>query len=160
MSTVYGKCPKCGQDIVSGQYGPYCVGKCGFRPGKIFYHELSEKELEDLLAGKEILLKNLESKTKPGKKYDMYVKMIGVREYTFTKKDGTPGKGFDFELEKRFPDRPKNDSKAKEETHAAEEVTTEENSETSVNSETQGTSETQVTENTETQEIPEFGMFH
>lgn len=47
-------CPKCGGDILSGKFGWYCKDKCGFYPKqKIYGHELTDTQVENLLAGKE-----------------------------------------------------------------------------------------------------------
>ncbi len=51
------KCPKCGGEITSGQYGLYCKDKCGFYPKqKIFGHELTDKAVESLLSGEKVSL--------------------------------------------------------------------------------------------------------
>ena len=48
------KCPKCGGDVVNGKFGWYCKEKCGFYPKqKVFGHELSDKQVETLLSGKQ-----------------------------------------------------------------------------------------------------------
>ena len=53
-SSVTYKCPKCGGDVVNGKFGWYCKAKCGFYPKqKVFGHELSDKQVETLLSGKQ-----------------------------------------------------------------------------------------------------------
>lgn len=52
--SVIGKCPKCGQDIKEGQYGFYCVGKCGMNVAKVYGKVLTEAQVTKLLSGKEI----------------------------------------------------------------------------------------------------------
>lgn len=48
------KCPKCGGDVVFGKFGWYCKDKCGFYPKqKVFGHELTDKQTELLLSGKQ-----------------------------------------------------------------------------------------------------------
>lgn len=51
------KCPKCGKDVVSGKFGWYCKEKCGFYPKqKIYGKELTDKQVESLLAGKQVTM--------------------------------------------------------------------------------------------------------
>ena len=106
MSEVLGKCPRCGNDVVGGKYGPYCVAKCGFSAARAFGHEFTEDEVRDLLAGKEVLLKDCVSK-KDGeeKKYDMYVTADGIEDYVYKKKDGTGANGIRFKFKTRFPEK-------------------------------------------------------
>jgi len=47
------KCPNCGGEVSKGKFGWYCHSKCGFSPLKVFGHELSDKQIEGLLSGKE-----------------------------------------------------------------------------------------------------------
>lgn len=49
-----GKCPKCGNDVKKGKFGFYCTHKCGMNVAKVFGKELTENQLKNLLAGKEI----------------------------------------------------------------------------------------------------------
>lgn len=49
-----GKCPKCGGDVLKGQYGFYCKGKCGMNIGKVYGKSLTETQVKKLLSGKEI----------------------------------------------------------------------------------------------------------
>lgn len=49
------KCPKCGGETLLGKFGWYCKAKCGFYPKqKVFGRELTDKEVEKLLSGKEV----------------------------------------------------------------------------------------------------------
>lgn len=67
-------CPKCGGQVKKGQYGWYCVDKCGLTiMSKIYGKEITDSQLEKLLDGQEILIKGFVSKN-TGKTYDMYVK--------------------------------------------------------------------------------------
>lgn len=54
QSEPIGKCPKCGGDVAEGKYGFYCKGKCGMNIAKVYGKELTETQLKNLLAGKEI----------------------------------------------------------------------------------------------------------
>lgn len=101
MKEVLGKCPKCGALFLKGQYGPYCADRCGFRVGKIFGEELSDAEVKKLLSGRELLLRRISKKT--GKEYAVLVELSDVKEYPFTRKDGTSGVGFYPEVTFRFP---------------------------------------------------------
>ena len=49
-----GKCPHCSGDVIKGKYGYYCKAKCGMFVGKVYGHTLTEKNLRDLLIGKQI----------------------------------------------------------------------------------------------------------
>ncbi len=49
-----GKCPKCGSDVLWGQYGAYCTTKCGMFFNKVYGKELTEQQIKKLLSGKEI----------------------------------------------------------------------------------------------------------
>lgn len=53
-STALGKCPKCGGDVINGQYGFHCKSKCGMNLAKVYGRELTETQLKNLLDGKEI----------------------------------------------------------------------------------------------------------
>lgn len=52
--TALGKCPKCGGDVINGQYGFHCKNKCGMNIAKVFGKVLTEFQLKNLLDGKEI----------------------------------------------------------------------------------------------------------
>lgn len=53
----FGKCPKCGSDVVKGKFGVYCTGKCGAGLSKVFGKELTDAQIKKLLSGKEIKIK-------------------------------------------------------------------------------------------------------
>lgn len=53
-NTALGKCPKCGGDVINGQYGFHCKNKCGMNIAKVFGKVLTEFQLKNLLDGKEI----------------------------------------------------------------------------------------------------------
>ena len=99
-----GKCPKCGADVVGGKYGPYCTGKCGIYLSKALGKDLTEAQVKTLLDGKKVLLKGLISKNK-GTEYDMYIQSAGIEDYTFTKKDGSEGRGARLKFETSFPEK-------------------------------------------------------
>lgn len=52
--TALGKCPKCGGDVINGQYGFHCKNKCGMNIAKVYGKVLTETQLKNLLDGKEI----------------------------------------------------------------------------------------------------------
>lgn len=54
QTEAIGKCPKCGNAVKKGMYGYYCTGKCGMNISKVYGKELTEKQLSNLLNGKEI----------------------------------------------------------------------------------------------------------
>ena len=61
--SIKGRCPKCGGEIGKGKFGFYCKNKCGSAISKVFGYELSEKQLQSLLDGKEITYTNKGKKT-------------------------------------------------------------------------------------------------
>lgn len=97
---VFGKCPHCGKNVVSGKYGAYCTGKCGMNVNRIMGKVLTEEQVESLLAGKKTLLKGLTSKA--GKKYDAYIIPEGTEEYSYTK-DGEVKSGVQYKFTMEFP---------------------------------------------------------
>lgn len=100
--TVLGRCPKCGADIVNGKYGAYCVEKCGLMLSKAFGKKLTGGQVKDLLEGRKILVENLISKN-TGKPYSIYLTATGLEDYTYSRKDGTEGKGTRLVFEREFP---------------------------------------------------------
>lgn len=99
--TVIGKCPNCGQDVVTGKYGPYCVGKCGMKFGYAMGRRLSDQEVETLLAGERILLRHLTNKE--GTEYNAYLTPAGVQEYSY-EKDGETRSGIQWKFDFEFPE--------------------------------------------------------
>ena len=97
---VFGKCPHCGKNVVSGKYGAYCTGKCGMNVNRIMGKVLTEEQVESLLAGKKTLLKGLTSKA--GKKYDAYIIPEGTEEYSYTK-DGEVKSSVQYKFTMEFP---------------------------------------------------------
>ena len=97
---VLGKCPNCGDDVVKGKFGAYCIGKCGMNVSRIMGVALSDEHIESLLAGKKTLLKGLTSKA--GKKYDAYIIPSGTEEYHYTK-NGVEKSGVQFKFVMEFP---------------------------------------------------------
>lgn len=90
-------CPACGANIASGQYGAYCFGKCGMVISKFMGKQLSNPQVVSLLSGKKVLLKGLPKKN--GETYDAYIKMVGVKDFSYQKNGQTvTGKGYDVEM--------------------------------------------------------------
>lgn len=96
-----GKCPNCGSDVLIGQYGAYCKGKCGMAFGWALGKQLSSGQVKDLLANKKVLLSGLKSKA--GNSYSVYITPKGIEPYSYTKKDGTAVSGFQYVYETEFP---------------------------------------------------------
>lgn len=99
---VLGICPNCGNQIVKGKYGAYCMGKCGMKISRIMGKPLTDAQVKSLLDGKKILLKGLTSKA--GKPYDAYIKPRGVKEYRYTR-DGEEKRGMELDFIMDFPER-------------------------------------------------------
>ena len=104
MNTKYlGECPNCGDKILQGKYGAYCNGKCGIMLNKAFGKALTDVQIKSILAGKKTLLKGLTSSK--GGTYDMYVRMTGVKDYSYADKDGNRHDGKVLDYETSFPDK-------------------------------------------------------
>ena len=100
-SDALGKCPKCGGDIISGKFGPYCSEKCGMSVGKAMGKQLTDEEVKDLLEGKPVYMTGL--KSRKGGTYNAYVNADGIEEYSFTKDDGTEVSGYRMKYKLEFP---------------------------------------------------------
>ena len=99
-----GKCPKCGGDVVKGKSGAYCSRRCGMNVGRYYSTAFTDKQVSSLLAGEKILLKGL--KGKDSRPYDLYLKPIGVEEYSYEKDEKTMT-GYQFSYEKSYPKKKK-----------------------------------------------------
>lgn len=100
---VYGKCPKCGGDVVKGKFGAYCKNRCGMNVSRVMGAALSDSQIKSLLEGKKTLVKGL--KGKKGS-YDAYLIPEGVEDYSYTK-DGKEIKGSQYKIKLEFPKRKK-----------------------------------------------------
>lgn len=101
---VFGKCPKCGGDVVKGKSGAYCSSRCGMNVGRYYSTVFTDKQVKSLLEGEKILLKGLKGKDK--KPYDLYLKPTGVEEYSY-EKDGKTMTGYQYSYEKSYPKKKK-----------------------------------------------------
>ncbi|MGY3386867.1 DNA topoisomerase-3 [Paenibacillus polymyxa] len=76
-----GECPSCGKTIIEGKKGFGCSGwkeGCTFTIWKTFRNaKITTKQATDLLAGKEILLKNILPSAEGKKPYDLLLKLNG-----------------------------------------------------------------------------------
>lgn len=50
-------CPNCNQDVIKGQYGWYCKGKCGMNISKYYGVELTDEQVKALCEGDEVTIK-------------------------------------------------------------------------------------------------------
>ena len=101
--TVLGKCTKCGGDVVTGKFGPYCKNKCGMFYGKAFGKALTDEQVKDLLEGRKIFVEGLTSKN--GSTYDAYLTPKGTKDFNYRKKDGTEGSGTDYDYLMEYPEK-------------------------------------------------------
>lgn len=99
-----GTCPNCGGQVVKGKYGAYCMNKCGMNVSRVMGVLLTDAQVQDMLAGKKILLKGLKSKA--GKTYDAYIIPSGTEEYHYIK-DGEEKSGVQFKFVMEFPKKKK-----------------------------------------------------
>ena len=97
---MLGDCPKCGNPILKGKYGAYCMGKCGMNISKYFKTAFTDMQIRELLAGKQILLKGLSGKN--NRTYDVFLKPTGTEEYSY-EKNGKTVTGYQFVYEKSYP---------------------------------------------------------
>ena len=95
-----GKCPKCGEEIRMGQYGAYCIGKCGMFLGQIRGKKLSEDQVIDLLSGKKIYISGLKKKDKPGT-YSAYFIPDGIEEFQYSSA-GVDKTGYQYKFQMEF----------------------------------------------------------
>ena len=100
---VFGKCPKCGGDVVKGKFGAYCKNKCGMNVSRAMGAALTDSQTKSLLEGKKTLVKGL--KGKKGS-YDAYLIPEGVEDYSYTK-DGKEIKGSQYKVKLEFPKKKK-----------------------------------------------------
>lgn len=99
-----GKCPKCGADVVSGQYGASCTGKCGMMFGKIRGKAITEEQVAALLAGQKVYVSGLKKKDGSGT-YSAYFIPAGIESYSYMAGDGTQKSGFQFKFDMEFKKR-------------------------------------------------------
>lgn len=102
---VIGKCPNCGENIISGKFGAFCSNKCGMSVSKAYGIDLTDEQVEDVLNGKKILVKGIRSKK--GSKFDAYLTPNGIKEYSYTNKNGETISGLQFDYEMTFPEKKK-----------------------------------------------------
>ena len=100
---IYGKCPKCGGDVVKGKFGAYCKNKCGMNVSRAMGAALTDAQVKSLLEGKKTLVKGL--KGKKGS-YDAYLIPEGIQDYSYTK-DGKEIKGTQYKVKLEFPKKKK-----------------------------------------------------
>ena len=95
---IFGKCPKCGGDVLNGKFGAYCKNKCGMNVRKAMKTELTDSQIKSMLAGKKTFVKGIK-----GKKglYDAYLIPEGVEDYCYTK-DGKEIKGTQYKADWNF----------------------------------------------------------
>ena len=95
---IFGKCPKCGGDVVKGKFGAYCKNKCGMNVARAMEAMLSDSQIISMLEGKKTLVKGL--KGKKGS-YDAYLIPEGIEDYSYTK-DGKEIKGSQYKVKLEF----------------------------------------------------------
>lgn len=99
----FGKCPKCGGDVVKGKFGAYCKNKCGMNVSRAMGAALTDNQVKSMLEGKKTLVKSL--KGKKGS-YDAYLIPEGIEDYSYTK-DGKEVKGTQYKVKLEFPKKKK-----------------------------------------------------
>ena len=99
----FGKCPKCGGDVVKGKFGAYCKNKCGMNVSRAMGAALTDSQVKSMLEGKKTLVKGL--KGKKGS-YDAYLIPEGIEDYSYTK-DGKEVKGTQYKVKLEFPKKKK-----------------------------------------------------
>ena len=97
---MLGDSPNCGNPILKGKYGAYCMGKCGMNVSKYFKIPFTDTQIRELLGGKQILLKGLTGKN--NRMYDVFLKPTGIEEYSY-EKNGKTVTGYQFVYEKSYP---------------------------------------------------------
>lgn len=97
---ILGRCPKCGSDVKTGQYGAYCTGKCGMMFGQIRGRKLSKEQVKALLNGQKVYITGL--KKKAGGTYSAYFIPDGIEPYCYTSSEGTSKEGYQFKFTMEF----------------------------------------------------------
>ena len=95
---IFGKCPKCGGDVVKGKFGAYCKNKCGMNVARAMGAMLSDSQIISMLEGKKTLVKGLRGKKGS---YDAYLIPEGIEDYSYTK-DGKEIKGSQYKVKLEF----------------------------------------------------------
>ena len=98
---IFGKCPKCGSDVIKGKFGAYCKNKCGMNVSRAMGAALTDSQIKSMLEGKKTLVKGL--KGKKGS-YDAYLIPEGIEDYSYTK-DGKEIKGSQYKVKLEFPQK-------------------------------------------------------
>lgn len=99
-----GKCPKCGAEVRSGQYGAYCIGKCGMTFGQIRGKKITDDQVTALLSGQKVYVSGLKKKDGSGT-YSAYFIPVGIESYSYTTGDGKQKSGFQFKFDMEFKKR-------------------------------------------------------
>ena len=97
-----GVCPNCGADVLSGKYGAYCENKCGMRLNRARRVDLTDEQVQDLLNGRRIFLKDLPSKN--GGTYSAYYVPDGVESFSYEGRDGNQYSGKQFRIRIEVPE--------------------------------------------------------
>lgn len=80
------KCPSCGDDILTGKFGAYCKGKCGFVISKMFGVKLKEEQVISLCEKKKTSISGIKKKSGSGT-FTAYAIPKGIEEFSY-EKDG------------------------------------------------------------------------
>lgn len=80
--TAICKCPNCGSDILKGKFGPYCRKKCGFRLGRVFGQNISEKQFISLCRGNRIKISGIPKKSGDGT-FDAFAVPNGIESFSY-----------------------------------------------------------------------------
>ena len=102
QQVVLGTCPKCNGQIVAGKYGPYCTSKCGMTLNKAYGKDLSNEQVQALLAGQSITLLGIVSK-RTGKSFDAILTPGEIEEFSYTGQNGQVTK-YRWKFTMSFPD--------------------------------------------------------
>lgn len=100
---IFGKCPKCGGDVIKGKFGAYCKNKCGMNVSRAMGVALTDSQIKSMLEGIKTLVKGLKSKKGS---YDAYLIPEGIEDYSYTK-DGKEIKGSQYKVKLEFPQKKK-----------------------------------------------------
>lgn len=96
--------------MVKGEFGAYCVKKCGMNVSRVMGAALTNTQVKGLFVRKKILLKGLKSKA--GKSYDVYIIPSGTEEYHCIK-DGEEKSGVQLKFVTEFPKKKSSGGKKK-----------------------------------------------
>ena len=99
VQEIFGKCPKCGGDVVKGKYGAYCKNKCGMVVSRAMGITLNDSQIKNLLAGNKTFVKGIKGKSGP---FNAFLIPDGIADYSYINAKGTEVTGTRYKIRLEF----------------------------------------------------------